>query len=228
MKLDKVTFQKWFDWVEKIRNDIEIILNHQQICEYFEKTVNANLDHVKKNDGRTFCDFVRANYAISAAACIRRHERISRDSISLMKLLDQIKKCADQFTYNLYLEYYPLNPVDPPWHVWQKLTFMNFSDDGKIISEEKIDQDMKEIENIAGKVSNFADRVISHLDPRGIEEKITYGDLDSSLELLNKISCKYITLITSAGYVTLKPTIQTNWKRIFTVPLDIQKYENST
>ena len=214
MKLDKSVFQKWYDWMEKIRLDLENILNYQQICEYFENVVNNNLEHIKKNNGRIFCDFVRYNYAICAAVCIRRHKRTDGDSISLMRLLQQIKKCASQFNYNFYLEIYPLNPAEPPW---QEFTFANFSKDGKVISEEIINRDMQEIEDIAGKVSNFADRVIAHLDRRGTEEKITYGDLNSSLALLNKLTCKYITLITSAGYVTLKPTIQTDWKTIFTV-----------
>ena len=115
MKLDKSVFQKWYDWMEKIRLDLENILNYQQICEYFENVVNNNLEHIKKNNGRIFCDFVRYNYAICAAVCIRRHKRTDGDSISLMRLLQQIKKCASQFNYNFYLEIYPLNPAEPPW-----------------------------------------------------------------------------------------------------------------
>ncbi len=219
-KLTKETFQRWFDWIEAIRIDLEGMVNYQQICKYFEEVVNANLGHIKTNEGRFFCDFVRKCYAITAATCVRRHRETGKDTFSLTALLDQIKKSANQFTYEFYLQQYPLNPNEPPW---QEFTFANFSKDKKVVSEEIIQQDMQEIEKIATKVKNFVDIFIAHLDPRGSEEKITYADLYDSLDLFNKLACKYLALIASAGYVTLRPTIQTNWQQIFTVPLDIRK-----
>jgi len=225
VKLDKMAFQKWLKWMDLIKDDLQGMLNSQQICQNFEDVVNNNLEHIKANNGPTFCDFVRKNYAITAAACIRRHKMIEEDSISLMKLLDQIKKCANQFTYKFYLEMYPLNPKDPD--EWQKRTFESFSKDKIVISEELIEQDMKEIKAITGKVGDFVDRFIAHLDKRGLEEKITYSDLNESLELFNKLTCKYLTLISSSGYFTLTPTFQFDWERIFTVPLDVKNRNSS-
>lgn len=224
MKLDKLTFKKWLEWIDVIKDDLQGIITYQQICKYFEDVINANLEHIKTNKGNTFCDFIRKCYAITAATCIRRHKMNSQDSISLMKLLSQIKKCASQFTYKFYLETYPLQPNE---FEWQKSTFSNFSKDGNVVSEELIEQDMQEIERIAGKVSDFVDRFIAHLDQRGLEEKITYGDLGDSLGLFNKLACKYLALISSAGYVTLTPTFQYDWKKIFTVPLDIRNFDSS-
>lgn len=221
-KLTTETFQRWINWVSKIRDDLEGIINYQQICRHFEDVVNANLDHIKANNGKIFCDFIRQCYAINAAACIRRHTKNEKDSISLMRLLDQIKKSADQFTYEFYLMQYPINPIEPPW---QKSTFLNFSKNKKSISAEIIQEDMQKIEDIATKVSDFVDRFIAHLDQRGLEEKITYNDLSNSLDLFNRITCRYLSFISSAGYVTLQPTIQIDWEKIFTVPLDMRKYD---
>lgn len=220
-KLKKETFQKWQDWIEKIKNDLQHVINYQQIYKSFMEIVNANIDHINKNNGRLFCDFVRECYATYAMAAIRRHSKIERDSISLMKLLDQLKKSSSQFTYEFYLQQYPLEKDELEW---QKSTFESFSKNGKCLSEEIISSDMQTIKEIAGRVSDFVDRAIAHLDQRGIEKNITYEDVTDSVDLFNEITCKYITLITSISYITLKPIIQFDWEKIFTVPLNESGY----
>jgi hypothetical protein len=220
-KLTKETFQRWQNWIEIIKNDLEQVINYHQIYESFIKMINANVEHINKNNGRLFCDFVRECYATYAMAAIRRHSKIEKDSISLMKLLDQLKKSSGQFTYEFYLQQYPIKKDELEW---QKATFESFSKNGKCLSEEIISSDMQTINEIAGRVSGFVDRVIAHLDQRGIKRNITYKDVTDSVDLFNKITRKYITLITSVGYVTLQPIIQFDWERIFTVPLNESGY----
>lgn len=223
MKLDKDIFNKWVDWIEKIKADLTGTINNQQIYNYFIEVVNANLEHIKKNHGVLFCDFVRKCYAVQAAIGVRRHIKTDEDSISLMRLLGQIKKCANQFTYDFYLERYPINRNK---FEWQKSMFLNFSKDGKAVSEEMVNNDIQQLKNIGSKVSNFVDRGMAHLDKRGYDVKVTFADLRKSIDSFNKIACKYICFIKSEGYFTLEPTIQFDWQKIFTVPLDIRNNNN--
>ena len=220
MKLDKNTFDKWVQWLEKIESDLYCVVNNQQIYKYFINVVNANIDHIKANEGSLFCDFVRQCYGVQAASAIRRQIKEGDDSISLMRLLKQIKQCASQFTYDFYLKCYPVINE----HEVQKSKFQEFSDDGKTISEDKIDDDIEELEKI-GKVADFVDRKIAHLDKRGLKELVTYNDLEESINILNKMICKYIRLITNAvpEYSSLEATIQWDWEKIFSVPFDIRK-----
>ena len=218
MKLDRLTFNKWIDWTKKIKSDLIQIINRQQIFINFIEIVNANLEHIKKNEGLIFCDFIRECYAAQAALGIRRHIKCDEDSISLMRLLVQIKKCSQQFTYDFYLKQYPIVEFE-----WQKQIFHNLSKNGIIISSEIIEDDIQKLFDIGGKVSNFADRVVAHLDKRGSTDKVTYADLEDALDLFNEITRKYIALITSDGYTILQPTIQCDWEKIFTVPIDIRK-----
>jgi len=108
MKLDKKTFDKWVEWTEKIESDLIAIIHNQQIHNYFINIVNANFKHIESHGGLAFCDFVRQCYGVQAALGIRRHSKTDDDSISLMRLLEQIKQCANQFTYDFYLERYPI------------------------------------------------------------------------------------------------------------------------
>jgi hypothetical protein len=141
-----------------------------------------------------------------------------------MKLLDQLQKSASQFTYEFYLQQFPLEKDKGEW---QESTFASFSENKQTLSVSMILDDIETIKSIAGKVSNFTDRAIAHLDQRGIKESVTYDDLAESINLFNRTACKYITLITGDGYTTLKPTILYDWAKIFTVPLDIRRDEES-
>lgn len=221
MKLDDNTFNKWGEWLEKIESDVEIMVENQQIYNYFINVVNANIEHIKVNEGSLFCEFVRQCYGVQAATAIRRHIKVDGDSISLMRLLKQMKQCANQFTYDSYLKRYPvINGQEV-----QKSKFQEFSDDGKIISEHKIDNDIQELEKIGRKVADLVDRIIAHLDKRGLKEQVTYNDIEESINILNKMTCKYIRLITNAvaDWTSLEATIQGGWEKIFSVPFDIRK-----
>ena len=138
-----------------------------------------------------------------------------------MRLIKQIKQSASQFTYDFYLERYPvINGQEV-----QKFKFQEFSDDGRIISEDKIDNDIMELEKVGRKVSDLVDRIIAHLDRRGLKEQVTYDDLEESINIINKMTCKYIRLITNAvaEYLSLEATIQWDWEKIFSFPFDIRK-----
>ncbi len=221
-KLTKKTFQRWVEWTKKIKYDLQDIVNDQQIYDYFIKIANENIDHISNNQGVLFCNFVRNCYINYAAVAVRRHNKTKDDSISLRKLLDQLLKSSKHFTYDFYIEQYPIEPNNQNW---QKRTFVNFSDDEKILSQQKIKNDLNEMDRIAGKVSDFVDKSLAHLDKKGFDEKIYYGMVTASIELFNKLACKYICLILGEGYVTLSASILGDWKKIFTVPLDTKKYD---
>ena len=222
MKLDKKTFNKWVEWTEKIEIDLIAIVHNQQIFNYFINVVNANFKHIESNAGLFFCDFVRQCYGVQAALGIRRHTKTDGDSISLMRLLEQIKQCASQFTYDLYLEYYPIINGNES----QKSIFQDFSDDGMIISGHKIENDIQELKKIGSEVTGLVDRILAHLDKRGLKEQVTYNNLEESINVFNKITCKYIRLILFAAQLSLEPVIQSDWTKIFSIPLDIRKFES--
>ncbi len=220
MKLTNKDFEKWKTWVNKIKNDLQGLVHYQQVYEGFIEMVEMNTEHIDKNEGDWFCYFVKDCYLTFAAIAIRRHTKINDDSISLMRLLDQLKENADHFTYDFYLQQYPVAKDEPEW---QNSTFATVSENKKNLSECIICKDMRKIRCIAGGVSNFTDRVIAHLDKRGFQGDVTYNDLAESIKLFNKIACKYIKLITGGQYsqeTGLRPEILGDWKKIFRVPMD--------
>ncbi len=218
-KLTDDTFEKWRSWANIIKDDIQDIVNDHQVYTYFVQMVDENIEHIKIHHGIKFYAFVTKCYTISASSCIRRHLKKNDKSISLIKLLEQIHKSSNQFSYDFYKQQFP--DEDEKFE-WQKMTFESFSVDMRLISENIIKNDIDELLRIAGKISDLTDRVIAHLDKRGKKDIVTFDDLNQSIEIINKIACKYITLITGIGYATLKPSILYDWKRIFSVPFDLR------
>ena len=48
---------------------------------------------------------------------------------------------------------------------------------------------------------------------------MTFNDLDSALDALDRMACKYIILLTGGYRDTLEAAIQDPWKDVFTIPL---------
>lgn len=219
MRYTSDNFKRWIEWADRVGRDLTYLIHYKQIHAEFVEVINENLEHIKKNYGVIFCDWVRRCYGVQAAVGIRRHVRLRNDdSISLIKILDQLSKCACQITYAAYLEIYPMNGFE-----WQKSTFEGFSKDGITLSAQIINQDIGALKEIDNKIGPFVDKVFAHLDREGSKSQITFGDLERAIESFDKVACKYITFFTSKGYNSLKPTIQDDWMRIFTVPFDIRK-----
>jgi hypothetical protein len=217
MKLDQETFKKWRKWSEQIKRDLMELMDYKQIHDHFINVVNNNLDHVNQNNGKKFCDFVRKCYAVQAAVGIRRHMKSDKESISLMRLLEQMKECANQFADDYYRECFPLRKSECDESGFRHL------ENEKVISKQRIEGDIALLKEIANKVESLVDQRVAHLDKRGYREDVTYQDIDDSLNVFNEIACKYVALLTGHSYLTLKPEVQYNWKTIFTVPLDIRE-----
>jgi hypothetical protein len=94
MKLDSDTFEKWEEWGKKIHDDLFHKLIHpRQLFRAFNEMVKANAEHIAKCGGGDFFNFVAQGYITQVAMTIRRHSK-NDDSVSFMRVLEQVKKCA--------------------------------------------------------------------------------------------------------------------------------------
>jgi len=213
-------FPKWQKWTEQIRTDVENrLVNVRQVFRFFVEIVTANSEHIAKNYGDVFIRFVARCYVSHAAMAIRTHVKTDEQSISLMRLLIQIRECAPQFTFPFFLQQFPR---DPSYLRPQTVTFGLFSKDGKTVSPALVQKDIDDLKALTTKVEKLADRTVAHLDKRGFDGVVTFGDLDACVDKFDRLVCKYHKLISGGGYATLEPTILADWTTIFTVPLDVR------
>jgi hypothetical protein len=224
MKLDRAVFEKWEEWAKRIHDDLgQRLIHPRQYFRAFNEMIKANAEHIETHGGGDFFHFVAQGYITQVAMTIRRHSK-DDDTISFMRLLQQLKACAPQFTYEVYLQQHP---IKPNYVVWQKPTFAKFSDDGLVVSEAKIDADVVSLDAMTCKVVGLCDKEIAHLDKHGYTHTVTFGEVEACIDAFDKLVCKYFKLITQTmtGYSTLEATILTGWEEVFTVPMDLR---NST
>ena len=205
-------FVKWQEWIKRIEGDItNRLVLPRRIHRELVEVVNANLDHVTRNSGQYFVNFVRYGYAAQVAMGIRRHVKSKDDSVSLMRLLKQVGENARRFTYKFFLEQFPIRD---DYVNWQEPTFRRFSDDMIAVSEPILIDDMQNLKALAKNVEDMVDKEIAHLDKKPHAVAVTFGDLEKCIDELDGLVCKYRTLFGGGGMSTLEPTILFDWEEI--------------
>ena len=215
MKLTKENWNRWQDWIERIREDLGLLVRDQMIFQKFCDILVANKEWISQNDGEFFCDFVVRSYVARTTMAIRRHVKVKGDDVSLLKLLRQMQMCSNQITYTFYVSIYPLDGI----HEWQKNIFGELSTDGKSISPAILETDIQTTKMINSEIENFSDKTLSHLDKRPYKGGFSWDDLNKSIDNYNKLVCKYNTFLSTTQYESLKPIIQFDWENIFHKPL---------
>jgi hypothetical protein len=221
MKLDRAAFEKWETWGRMIHDDLcHRLIHPRQFFRAFNEMAKANAAHIVNYGGGVFFDFVAQGYITQVAMTIRRHSKADK-TISFMRVLEQVKICAPQFTYEVYLKQHPIRP---DYVEWQKPTFDQFSDDGRVVSVTKVAADIMSLKNLTANVVDLCDKELAHLDKGGYSGAVTFGEVEACINAFDKLVSKYFKLITQsmAGYSTLEATILTDWEDIFTVPMDLR------
>ena len=216
MKLDGVAWQRWVDWIGSVRIDLRSALTDRIVFRGFNDVVRENELWIGDHYGAWFCEFIVHGYIARVATAVRRHSRDHKDAVTLDGLLDQMEKCAPQFTFDFYVEH---RGGDAENDFLQRATFKYVSEDGHVASEKLIRRDIDELQRLTSKVEAFVDMHLAHLDRRQVPLVATFNDLDDALNGLDRIACKYLTLLTGSSRATLAPTIQEPWTDIFNVPL---------
>jgi hypothetical protein len=147
----------------------------------------ANAEHIETYGGGDFFRFVAQGYITQVAMTIRRHSK-DDDTISFMRVLKQVKTCAPQFTYEVYLQQHP---IEPDYAEWQKPTFAQFSEDGRLVSETKVDADIVLLKKLTANVVELCDKEFAHVDKRGYSGTVTFGEVEACVNAFDKLVCKY-------------------------------------
>jgi hypothetical protein len=220
VKLTEKAWLRWCDQVAKIKLDLGSLVNDEAYQTSFRAIVNDNLHWIQLHHGTYFCEFVFRCYVPRAAMAIRRQTKIDPDAVSLMRLMEQIRTCAAQLTYDFYLSRHPPDTerAKAGHPEWQRSTFSLLSADGKCVDPSLVETDMEGARALNAGIEALADRTIAHLDKHGFQETVTWKDLTAAVANFNALACKYIAFLTGSGYTTLKAEVQANWKLIFAYP----------
>jgi hypothetical protein len=216
LKVDQETWVRWQTWIKSIKTDLGRTVNDRAIFREFLKVVRENSEWIDEHRSGRFCAFVVRCYVARTVLGIRRHVKLDKDSISLARLLQQMREGAKQVTFEFYTTQFPIDPNSVPW---QEVTYRSLSEGGKVLSQEVIEKDERVLQELTATIEAFADRALAHIDKRGFEGTLTFAELDRAIDAFDQVVARYIAFITGDGYDSLEAVVQYDWVEVFRHPL---------
>jgi hypothetical protein len=201
---------KWIRWLDRIEPEVvdEIATNRALFRE-----VSEVLDANPEIPGSDFFAYWAGNYGRSQAVAVRRQTDISGQSITLGRLLVEIRANRQLLTRERYVGMYEWGHQsrgDGDFDAFAYLDPENHQPDetGNELSERRIGDDIERLNNSADVIRHHVDRVIAHADQRPPPYSPTFADLDEAIDVILELVMRYSQLLTGKGYVTLEATPQ--------------------
>jgi hypothetical protein len=208
MTADRV-HKKWMGWVHPIRGEVLRLYRDREIWQAMRR---ALLD--AGGDG-IFLGHYALLYAEGQALGIRRLVRPGKDSISLGRLLAAIANRPDVPTKERYLasigagedgnrrafiEEQEAKYYDREW-----------ANNKGSLDVGRVRADIDTLDAAAIEVMKWVDRMVAHVDSRGFDGRVTWKDLDESLDLVGDTFKRYDKLVTGFHWDSFQ-TWMTDWQ----------------
>ncbi len=227
---------KWLEWMEKIHNDIQALVQDANMFWEIQDIIRANSRIQRPN---AFYSYLARTYLSHALAGIRRQTELQKDSISFVRLLDEIAKNREVLSRDYFNSRHPhsngpdldqvvgkagleaVGIVDTSQlkEIIKMDDFASYADaSGTYICPQMVKDDKARLESKAKILAEFVDRRIAHWDKRKPKVVPTFEELDDCIKLLDQTYVKYHFLFHAESIDTLMPTYQYEWKSIFCEP----------
>jgi hypothetical protein len=206
--------EKWIRWLKVVHDDIQQLLIKRDIFWEVQDIIKTNSELRKPS---SFYAYLGDTYVTYIAMGIRRQMKDdSRGrSISFVRLLTEIADTPTVLSRKYYVSLYKDSADQLPANA----DFDEFCGcDKTCISEKMVTADVRELRRVASVVEDFADKRIAHHDKRQPKVMPRFEQVDSCLDALDRLYCKYHLAFHAEAMDSLMPVYQYDWKQIFTVP----------
>lgn len=207
--------EKWICWLKVIHDDIEQLLIKRDIFWEIQDIIKANSELRKPS---SFYAYLGDTYVTYIAIGIRRQMKDDKKgrSISFVRLLTEIADTPTVLSRKYYVSLYKDSADELPANAG----FDGFCGcDKTCISAKIVIADLWELNRVASVVEDFADKRIAHHDKRQPKVLPRFEQVDSCLDALNRLYCKYHLVFHAKSLGgSIMPVYQYDWKQIFTVP----------
>jgi len=228
--------EKWLRWMETIHNDIQALVEDANMFWEVQDIIRENPRIQKPN---AFYSYLARTYFSHAAAGIRRQTELQKDSISFLRLLDEIAKNPEELSSDYFNSRHPhsngpdldqvvgkagleaVGIVDTSQlkEIIKMDDFAPYADaSGAYVCPQMVKDDKARLKSKAKILVEFADKRIAHWDKRELKVVPSFEALDDCIKLIDQTYVKYHFLFHAESMDTLMPTYQYKWKSIFCEP----------
>ena len=204
----------WRTAISAIKDDVTRLCPERVVYEGFGEIVRGRPELLRSYN--PFLAYVQRWYATSAVMAIRRQTDSESRGASLRSLLEDIAEKAAQYDYATYLELYRQRGYDDEMSDNLARGFWKEVGSGERLDASKVRADLAALDELASDVRRHANREIVH-QSKNLESdfKLTFNDLHLCIDGIERLTKKYVALLTGASYVTLVPVDMTDWTQIF-------------
>lgn len=175
--------------------------------------IRDNNPHLNKQ-GNLFFEYLAHTYTSHAVSGIRRQIKPGKQSVSMARFFKEIISEPEILSRKRYVELYKPSAID-----WADKDFNQFTSPGSTyINPDLVANDLTSLQESSGLLEAFADKHIAHKDQSGLKDPPTYNEVDSCIDLLEKLYIKYHMLFHAVDIDTLLLDPPHDWKNIFRVP----------
>ncbi|MCY3739453.1 MAG: hypothetical protein OXH00_00380 [Candidatus Poribacteria bacterium] len=228
--------EKWLGWMETIHNDIQVLVEDANMFWEVQDMIRENPRIQQPN---AFYSYLARTYCSHAAAGIRRQTELQKDSISFVKLLDEIAKNPEELSSDYFNSRHPHSNGPDLDQVVGKADleavgivgtsqlkeiikmdgFASYADaSGAYVCPQMVKNDKARLKSKAKILAEFADKRIAHWDERELKVVPSFETLDDCIKLIDQTYVKYHFLFHAESMDTLMPPYQYKWKSIFCEP----------
>lgn len=207
---------KWIRWITIIKKDV---VNIVTIRDVRRKFIEIILKNPEINRGNLFYFYMDQTYYSFILSNIRRHDKCKFGSASLINLLSEIIDNPKTYTLDEYdteedKVYNRCGIIDLPEYAEENKLFLNI---------ELVKIDLFKLQEKINNCCNYVDRLIAHLDPKGLTggiKKPNEKEIDECVDTINTLFVKYNGILTRTSTDTVIHSIN-NWELMFIKPWKI-------
>ena len=202
----------WLRWLEIIKEEIRELVIAKYIYHQIMNIIDSNPRLNKQNN--LFYKYLTHTYVSHVVIGIRRQIKSGKKSISIKSLFEAIISTPQVLSRKYYTGMYPPPVSDRADDHFNQLTFPN----SDCIDAELVRNDLASLQKASKRLEGFADKHVAHRDQSGLKDPPTFNDVDSCIDLLDKLYGKYHKFFHAEDIDTLLIEPPHDWEKIFYVP----------
>jgi len=212
-KLTNDKLNKWNKWLDIIYREIRSLVTFNRV---FKDVINIIQNNPKLNSQNIFYDYLFSSYASLILSGIRRQIKEDKDSISLLRFLNEIIESPQIISQEFFINNYKNTGIE---EISAINDFNQFAGEIKsYVDNSKISNDVKLLMEKAKILELYADKIIAHCDSSPPKNIPKFEEIDIFLMFLEDLLKKYFLLLRGTCIVKIEPTFQYDWKNIFNIP----------
>ena len=228
--------EKWLKWMKTIHGEIQALVQDANMFWEIQDIIRENPRIQQPN---AFYSYLARTYLSHALIGLRRQTKLQKDSISFVRLLDEIAKNPEELSRSYFNSRY-LHSNGPDLdqvvgkadleavgivestqlkEIIKMDDFAPYADASNAhVCPQMVKDDQKRLESAAKKHEAFVNKRVAHWDKHKPTVVPTFKELDDCIKLIDQTYVKYHFLFHAESIDTLMPAYQYEWKSIFCEP----------